>query len=85
MQKLKNDYRQRFRSEYLTELVQRVKENNNHQKIKEGQVVLIETEGKRINWPMGIITKVFTGKDGVNRSAEVKTSTGIKSRPVQRL
>ncbi|UYV68404.1 hypothetical protein LAZ67_5004221 [Cordylochernes scorpioides] len=40
---------------------------------------------KRILWPVGKIIKLYLGKDGVNRVARVKTSTGEWLRPVQRL
>ena len=53
-------------------------------KLVVGSVVLMEQEGtKRLLWPMGIVTRVFPGKDGVITTVEVKTSTGTYTRSVQ--
>ena len=53
--------------------------------IKIGTVVLIEDEGPRIGWPLGVITAIFPGKDGLVRKVDVKTARGTLSRSVQRL
>lgn len=80
---LREQFRNRFKSEYLTTLVQKGTEKTDHLQIND--VVLIETDEKRIKWPLGIVQELYMGKDGVNRTARVKTSTGTKIRPVQRL
>ncbi|UYV67111.1 hypothetical protein LAZ67_4003911 [Cordylochernes scorpioides] len=75
----------RFRKEYLGVLMQRA-ENKRERCLKEGDLVLIGQDNtKRILWPVGKIVKLYLGKDGVNRVAKVKTSTGEWLRPVQRL
>ena len=53
--------------------------------IKIGTVVLLEDEGPRLGWPLGVIEAVFPGKDGLVRKVDVKTARGIFSRSVQRL
>ena len=53
--------------------------------IKVGTVVLIEDEGPRIGWPLGVIETVYPGKDGLVRKVDVKTARGTFSRSVQRL
>ena len=54
--------------------------------LKEGSIVLIkEDKSPRLHWPLGVIVELFPGKDGVIRSANVKTSKGVICRPVQRL
>lgn len=83
LQKLREDFRQRFRNEYLTTLIQRQKDKWGNLKV--GDIVLIEGEDKRIKWPLGLVVETFTGKDGIYRVAKVKTSAGYKTRPVQRL
>lgn len=83
LQRLRYDFRQRFKSEYLTELVQRGKEKVSG--IKIGDIVLVESEEKRVKWPLGLVVEIYTGRDGVDRTAKVKTSTGYKIRPFQRL
>ena len=53
--------------------------------VKSGDVVLIEGEGAKLNWPLGIIQTLHPGKDGIARAATVKTAKGVISRPVQKL
>ncbi|KAG7312846.1 hypothetical protein JYU34_001228 [Plutella xylostella] len=53
--------------------------------VRVGDVVIVETEGKKLDWPLGIVTEVCTGKDGVRRVAKVKTADGERTRAVQRL
>ncbi|UYV73955.1 hypothetical protein LAZ67_11001581 [Cordylochernes scorpioides] len=85
LSKLNEELKQRFRKEYLGVLMQRP-ENKRERCIKEGDSVLIGQDNtKRILWPVGKIIKLYLGKDGVNRVARVKTSTGEWLRPVQRL
>ena len=50
-----------------------------------GDVVLIEGEGPKLNWPLGVVQKIHPGKDGISRAATVKTAKGTISRPVQKL
>ncbi|UYV80734.1 hypothetical protein LAZ67_19001563, partial [Cordylochernes scorpioides] len=85
LSKLNEELKQRFRKEYLGVLMQRA-ENKRERCIKEGDLVLIGQDNtKIILWPVGKIVKLYLGKDGVNRVARVKTSTGEWLRPVQRL
>ncbi|GFR71744.1 Gypsy retrotransposon integrase-like protein 1 [Elysia marginata] len=59
------------------------KQNSN---IKVGSVVLLREEGKpRLRWPLGIVTKMFEGKDGLVRAVELKTNKGIITRAIQKL
>ena len=44
-----------------------------------------EDDSKRGKWPLGRITRVMPGADGVVRVAEVKTKTGTYTRPVAKL
>ena len=54
--------------------------------LREGSVVLVEADHRpRLQWPLGIITQVFPGKDGLIRTVEVKTSSGKLERSVQRV
>lgn len=51
-----------------------------------GTVVLMEKENSPpLAWPLGIITEVFPGSDGVVRVATVKTKDGVYKRPVVKL
>ncbi|XP_035222974.1 uncharacterized protein LOC118195758 [Stegodyphus dumicola] len=68
-QNIKDQLRNRFREEYLANLVQKSREKA--QVIQTGDVVLIELDNrKRLNWPIGKVTKLFPSRDGSTRVAE---------------
>ncbi|UYV71229.1 hypothetical protein LAZ67_8002294 [Cordylochernes scorpioides] len=49
-------------------------------------MVLIGQESlKRLHWPLARIIQLYPGKDGLVRVAKVKTSSGDKIRPIQKL
>ena len=51
-----------------------------------GELVLVQDEDtKRGKWPLGRITRVMPGKDGVVRTIEVKTKSGIYTRPAAKI
>ncbi|KAL1454491.1 hypothetical protein WDU94_010734 [Cyamophila willieti] len=73
----------RWSNEYLTELQVRQKWNSSIKNLEPGVVVVLKQENcPPLMWPMGVITEVFPGKDGVVRVASVKTPRGIYKRPV---
>ena len=54
--------------------------------IKPGEVVLIKDEGyPRLQWPIGLVQKIFPGIDHHTRAVELKTKKGILVRPIQKL
>lgn len=85
MQTLRRELQQRFRKEYLGLLVQKQREKS-HYRFQQGEVVLIGSDNrKRLEWPMGRIVELIAGTDGVCRVAKVKTTSGVLTRPLQRL
>ena len=62
-QNLKNVLRQRFRSEYLRQLMENSQlKNSENRKLCVGDLVLIGSDdSKRIDWPLSRITYVFVG------------------------
>ena len=73
-------------NDYLRNLPPVVKGFVSNCDLKIGSVVLVkEDQVPRMSWPLGIVVKVFPGKDGKIRSVNVKTAKGIFCRPVQRL
>ena len=51
-----------------------------------GSVVLVEDEtSNRLRWPLGIVTRLFPGIDGVIRTLEVKVGSSVLIKPVQRI
>lgn len=82
---LQKDLRKRFRSEYLGMLIQRPKLKK-WSTISVGDVVLIGSDNqKRINWPLGRVTKLIPGKEGIIRLVKLRTARGEILRPIQRL
>ena len=72
------------RDEYLRNLNPFVG-NKTQSDLKVGLVVLIEDEGPRLKWPLGIIEEVFIGKDKMIRSVKLKAMHGYLIRPIQKL
>ncbi|GFT79992.1 DUF5641 domain-containing protein [Nephila pilipes] len=84
--KLRNDLQKRFRLEYLGHLRQNTNKIKKADGIKVGEIILIEDKNlKRLYWPLGRVTEIFPGKDGITRLVKMKTTSGEKLRPVQRL
>ncbi|KAB0790764.1 hypothetical protein PPYR_15512, partial [Photinus pyralis] len=84
-QKLRENLRQRFRTEYLGQLKLSSKGKKNIQ-VRLNEIVLIgNDQDKRIDWPLGRITEIFPGKDRQVRLVRLKTAKGIVLRPIQRL
>lgn len=86
LQQVAQNHWKRWRREYLSEI------NNENQRrrvavpIRVGQMVIIKEDGKvPLQWPLGRITKLYPGSDGVTRVVNVKTRLGEYKRPVSRL
>ncbi|GFW58936.1 integrase catalytic domain-containing protein [Trichonephila clavipes] len=83
--KLLSDLRQRFRKEYLSEIIQ--KQNDN--RVREpriGEMVLIGNDNKkRLSWPIAKIIELIPGRDEEIRTVRLKTQHGTVIRPVQRI
>jgi hypothetical protein len=77
---------QRWSNEYLPGLQQREKWFKEHRNVQEGDLVLLAEDNlKRNQWPMGRVTRVLQGADGMVRSAFVKTATTELHRPIAKL
>ena len=77
----------RWTREYLPQWNQRSKwSKENVRNLKQGELVwLIDDAVKRCEYKLGRIVEVFTGSDGVVRSARVKMAHGELKRPVVKL
>ena len=62
-------------------------ETVNH--IKVGDVVLVHCDiSKRQHWPLSalaVVSELTLGKDGIARSAFIKTKNGVCNRPITKL
>ncbi|GBM16301.1 hypothetical protein AVEN_194043-1 [Araneus ventricosus] len=71
---------------YLNNLQQRHKWMFKKDKIKIGDMVLIKEDNVPVsNWSLGLIVKLYPGKDNIIRVVDIKTKTGIFKRSVSRL
>ncbi|XP_055922143.1 uncharacterized protein LOC129953216 [Eupeodes corollae] len=81
-----NSFWRRWVQEYLPTLTKRTKWFNPTRPISIGDVVIVvDKQFPRNQWPKGVVTKVFPGKDGQVRSALVQTSSGCYTRPATKL
>lgn len=47
--------------------------------------MIVDNQLPRAQWPVGLVTQVFSGSDGRIRTAEVKVKDKMYTRPVARL
>ena len=72
--------------EYVPTLNTRAKWQKTDQPLEEGDLVwILEEWTPRGIWPLGRVTRTFTGPDNITRSCEVKTALGKLKRPAVRL
>ncbi|XP_062713931.1 uncharacterized protein LOC134290753 [Aedes albopictus] len=75
----------RWIREYLPVIARQPKWFGEAKSIKVGDLVIVVNEGVRNSWIRGRITRVFPGRDGRVRSADVQTTAGILRRPATKL
>ncbi|KAI5715498.1 hypothetical protein M8J77_017131 [Diaphorina citri] len=76
----------RWSTEYLSQLQTREKWHTSCNNIIPGVVVLIRQDGVApLNWPTGVVSQVYPGRDGIVRVVSVKTPKGIYKRAVHNL
>ena len=76
----------RWSQEYLRNLPASVRGSKPVGQVKLGSVVLLrEDHIPRLKWPLGLVSELFPGSDGVVRSVKVKTDRGVYVRSIQRL
>ncbi|GFS52078.1 integrase catalytic domain-containing protein [Nephila pilipes] len=85
-QRLRQDLRKRFRSEYLGQLRQYEKKMRNSKSHEIGDVVLIFSDNtKRLDWSSRKVIELFMSPDQNIRLVKLKTKNGEVLRPVLRL
>ena len=76
----------RWRREYLPTLTKRTRWNQPGPNYRIGELVLLDDDdSRRGKWPLGRITNVLPGKDGIVRVVELRTKDGTYTRPVVKL
>ena len=86
VQALRAKFWTRWTKEYLPCLTKRACWRKNVPNVVLGDLVLVQDEElKRKKWPLARVTKILPGKDDVVRVVEVKTKSGVYTRPVAKL
>ena len=86
VQHITSQFWKRWLHEYLPELQRRQKWNEETVNINVGDLVLILDENlARGSWPLGLVMETNVGKDGLVRSARIKTKTSQVVRPITKL
>ncbi|XP_065087242.1 uncharacterized protein LOC135708976 [Ochlerotatus camptorhynchus] len=86
LQKLLQQFWQRWHIEYLCTLQSRSKWINPPVHIQTGQLVLLKEDNVApIQWPTARIVDLHPGKDGITRVVTLKTPTGQYTRPVSKI
>jgi hypothetical protein len=86
VQFIADQFWKRWLREYLPTLQLRDKWIKPQRNMAEGDIVLILDEASpRQTWPLGRVVKTFPGRDGLVRSAQVKTKWTVLTRPVHKL
>lgn len=75
----------RFIKEYIPTLINRSKWIKDCENLSEGDVVVMKGNSPRGEWPLGVVTKIFPGSDGVVRVVDVRTAINTYRRPVNHL
>jgi len=76
----------RWLTEYLPTLQQRQKWLRPKRNLKVGDLVLVKHDNTvRLRWPLGLIVNTYQGSDGLVRSVQVKTQSGVYDRPVDKI
>ena len=85
-QRLVDHFWRRWKKEYLPTLSSRQRWADDEKNLNAGDLILVAEENvPRGHWPLGRVLRTFPGDDGRVRVAEVKTATGVYTRPVVRL
>ena len=85
-QRLVDHFWQRWKKEYLPSLSTRQKWSQEQDNLRVGDLVLVTDDNlPRGRWPLARVMRTFPGRDSRVRVAEVKTATGVYTRPVARL
>ena len=86
METMKQKFWSIWKHDYLTSLQPRSKWQKTGDSFKPNDMVFVADENTvPLQWPLGRVTKVFTGNDNVSRVAEVRTQKWIGNRPVVKL
>ena len=86
VQLLANHYWKRWLTEYIPSLQERQKWHKTQRNLQTGELVLIADDNvPRHQWPIGRVTNVFPGSNGLVRSVEVRAKGPTYRRPITKI
>ncbi|BES88383.1 Retrotransposon protein [Nesidiocoris tenuis] len=86
VQQAAQQFWRRWSAEYLNTLIQRRKWNVHRAPLQVGDpVFILQEQTPPLDWPLARVIRLLPGRDGVSRTAIVRTATGVLTRPVARL
>ncbi|XP_063834037.1 uncharacterized protein LOC135083229 [Ostrinia nubilalis] len=86
IERLRQQFWDRWRTEYLSELQVRTKWRTMQHQAKEGDMVLLkEDHAPPMKWRLGRIVKLYPGPDNITRVVDVNTAKGIVRRALNKL
>ncbi|XP_061713360.1 uncharacterized protein LOC133522150 [Cydia pomonella] len=86
LEQLRQHFWKRWSAEFVSLQQQRYKWRERQRDLRLGELVLIKEEGlPPLLWRMGRVVKLYNGKDGVPRVADINTARGIVKRALNRM
>lgn len=86
IQRIKQSFWRRWHNEYLSQLQVRNKWLKQHTNIEIGVLVIIkEDNSPPLQWRLGRVINIYPGMDKLVRVVEIKTSTGIIKRSINKI
>lgn len=86
IQQLRQSFWKRWRNDYLSQLQQRPKWQNQQPNLNVGELVLVQNDQlPSFKWPLGRITATYPGDDGFVRVVTVRTASGTYKRNITRI
>ncbi|XP_041981062.1 uncharacterized protein LOC121734506 [Aricia agestis] len=85
IQKIKQDFWNRWSQEYISELQARTKWRLKRRDLQAGDLVILKEETPPLHWRLGRVERTFPGSDGAIRVADIATSRGIVRRALNRI
>ncbi|XP_059057523.1 uncharacterized protein LOC131851106 [Achroia grisella] len=77
VEQMRQHFWRRWSTEYVTQLQNRIKWKENKGDIKLGTLILVKEDNQPpLKWRLGRIIRVYPGKDGISRVADIRTATG---------
>lgn len=86
LEQIRQKFWRKWQKEYITELQQRTKWKRDTTKLKIGDMVLLHEDNvPPLSWRLGRVEKLYPGRDGISRVADIYTVRGSVRRPLIRL